>query len=240
MDAKKRDGEMLHLRIERLAELADGEPTAPEREHVAECEMCATELAAYRRVVAMAADERRRIAPPLTQWGSLALRLRQEGIATVAAPAAARSGAGWSHRASRAAAALLLMAGGTLAGRLSAGLPLGQALGARADEDAALTREEFQSTSDALSSLQAAQQAYERAAQYLAVNDTSTSEESSQLYRTRLAALDEMAGASLRVLEQTPADPVMNQVYYSTLGLREMTLNKLGTALPVGARLTRF
>ena len=51
---------MPHLLIERLAELADSEPTAAEEEHLAECAMCAAERVAYYRVVSMAADERRR------------------------------------------------------------------------------------------------------------------------------------------------------------------------------------
>ncbi|NUQ13433.1 MAG: hypothetical protein HUU26_14065, partial [Gemmatimonadaceae bacterium] len=57
---------MQHLPIERLAELADGDPTTAERDHLAGCAMCAAERSAYQRVVAMAADERRRIAPPIT------------------------------------------------------------------------------------------------------------------------------------------------------------------------------
>src|SRR3990172_6253346 len=86
--ARTGDRNMQHLAIERLAELADGEPTAPERDHLADCAMCATELVAYQRVVAMAADERRRIAPPLTDWGSLRGTLHRQGI--IATPIEAR------------------------------------------------------------------------------------------------------------------------------------------------------
>jgi hypothetical protein len=60
------------------------------------------------------------------------------------------------------------------------------------------------------------------------------------MLRTRLAALDEMAETSLRVLDYAPADPIMNQVYLTTLGARNMTLGRLATALPVGSRLSRF
>jgi hypothetical protein len=70
---------MQHLPIERLAELADSEPTAAEHDHFAECAMCSAERIAYHRVVAMAADERRRIAPPVTSWGSLSAELRDQG-----------------------------------------------------------------------------------------------------------------------------------------------------------------
>ncbi|MFP5355394.1 MAG: hypothetical protein ACLGIK_09615 [Gemmatimonadota bacterium] len=78
---------MLHLPIERLAELVEGGATPAEREHLLGCVGCTRELEAYRRLVAMAADERRRIAPPLTSWESLGDRLRDEGLV---APVAAR------------------------------------------------------------------------------------------------------------------------------------------------------
>jgi hypothetical protein len=81
---------MQHLAIERLAELADREPTADELEHLAECPMCSAERTAYQRVVSMAADERRRIAPPVSNWGSLSTALRQEGVITTRAEASAR------------------------------------------------------------------------------------------------------------------------------------------------------
>jgi hypothetical protein len=144
-----------------------------------------------------------------------------------------------------------LLAGGTVLGRLSTGLALADAVtltdvnfslagSNEAGSGDVVDREEFASTTAALAVLQRAQQDYERAALFLATHDTSTSEGASELYRQRLAALDAMAEASLSVLERSPADPVMNQMYLSTLGAREATLTKLGTALPVGARLTRF
>jgi hypothetical protein len=237
---------MQHLRIERLAELADGEPTAAELEHLDQCAMCAAERAAYQRVVAMAADERRRIAPPITTWGSLRSELRSQGIITSAAEADARQA--WSERISRAggriAAALAFLALGVVGGRLSAGLsvPNALALGDPAG-GATLTSwsaDEFASNAQALQALQRAQQEYERAALYLANHDTSAAEVESELLRTRLAALDEMAETSLRALGDAPADPIMNQVYLTTLGARNMTLGRLATALPVGARLSRF
>ena len=44
----------------------------------------------------------------------------------------------------------------------------------------------------------------------------------------------------LRALSEAPADPIINQVYFTTLGARNMTLGKLATALPTGSRLSRF
>lgn len=235
---------MSHLAIERLAELAGGEPRPDEQAHLDECVMCASELVAYRRLVQAAADERRRIAPPLTNWGALSQRMRQEGLITTPLSAAerqSRRGVVWLWRT---AASLVLVASGTVLGRLSAGLPMQEALAlgsvGNVEQAGGLTPQEFASTAEAMQVLQQAQREYERAAVYLATHDTSTTEASRELYRTRLAALDAMAEASLRVLEQAPADPIMNQVYLTTLGAREMTLSRLGTALSGNSRLTRF
>lgn len=235
---------MSHLPIERLAELADGEPRPDEQAHLDECVMCASELVAYTRLVAAAADERRRIAPPLTTWGALSQRMRQEGLITTPLSAAERRSRRGMIRLWRTAAALVLVATGTVLGRLSAGLPMQQALAlgsaGSTDQLGGLTPAQFASTAEAMQVLQEAQREYERAAVYLATHDTSTTDAAREVYRTRLAALDAMAEASLRVLEQVPADPIMNQVYLTTLGAREMTLSRLGTALPGNSRLTRF
>jgi hypothetical protein len=234
---------MQHLPIERLAELGSTEPTAAEREHLATCVMCASERAAYERVVAMAADERRRIAPPLTDWGSLRTELRDQGMIMTAAEA--EVGRAWSERVSRGArriaAAAAILALGVVSGRMSTGMPLASALALAGGMDmtvASLSADEFTSMASALQVLQRAQEEYERAALYLASHDTS--EVASELLRTRLAALDEMAETSLRALGDAPADPIMNQVYLTTLGARNMTLSRLATALPVGSRLSRF
>ncbi|HEX9562718.1 MAG TPA: hypothetical protein VF981_02055 [Gemmatimonadaceae bacterium] len=238
---------MQHLLIERLVELADGEPTAAEREHLGACAMCTAERTAYQRVVAMAADERRRIAPPLTDWGSLRGELRTRGI--ISTPDEAASRRLWSARVAsvggRIAAAVAILAVGIVSGRLSTGMSVTGAMvlgGGPGDEStvATVSQEDFASTAAALQVLQRAQQEYERAALYLANHDTSVSEVASELLRTRLAALDEMAETSRRALGNSPADPIMNQVYLTTLGARNMTLGRLASALPVGSRLSRF
>ena len=66
------------------------------------------------------------------------------------------------------------------------------------------------------------------------------SPDADRVYRTRLAALDEMAEASLQALAAAPADPVINQYYLSTLGAREVTLRQLGSVLTPRKRLSRF
>src|SRR5215831_16643658 len=81
MDSRRtRIPRMSHLSSERLAELADGEPTVAEAEHLAECANCAAERSAHQRLLSMAVDERDRIAPPLTQWSTLSAKLREQGI----------------------------------------------------------------------------------------------------------------------------------------------------------------
>lgn len=239
---------MQHLPIERLAELADSQPTAAEIEHLAECAMCSAERVAYERVVGMAADERRRIAPPISTWGMLSEELREQGLITTREQATARTLFIARARSFgiRAAAGIGILAAGLVGGRLTTGMPLRSAL-ALGDgvesiqaSQVAMGAEEFASTAAAMQTLQRAQQDYERAALFLANHDTSTSEGTTEGYRTTLAALDEMAETSLRALSEAPADPIINQVYFTTLGARNMTLGKLATALPVGSRLSRF
>ena len=238
---------MQHLSIERLAELADGEPTAAEHDHLAECAMCSAERIAYHRVVAKAADERRHIAPPISTWGLLSEELREQGLITTREQMTARTAfiARAKVIAWRSAAAIAILATGLVSGRVSAGMPLRAALAMSVADTSQLTQvamnpDDFASTATAMQVLQRAQQDYERAALYLANHDTSTSEGATEAYRTRLAALDEMAETSLRALSEAPADPIINQVYFTTLGARNMTLGKLATALPTGSRLSRF
>ena len=237
---------MQHLPIERLAELADGDPTAVEREHLAECAMCSAELVAYRRVVSMAADERRRIAPPISNWGALSAELREQGIITTRAEANAKKAfAAQLKRVSwQAAAGFFILATGLVTGRMTAGMPFATALAMGVTDSstqvASMSPDEFASTAAAMQVLQRAQQEYERASIYLANHDTSYTDVPTESYRTTLAALDEMAETSLRALNESPADPIINQVYFTTLGARTMTLGKLATALPVGSRLSRF
>lgn len=238
---------MQHLSIERLAELGDGEPTAAEQNHLAECAMCSAERVAYRRVVAMAADERRHIAPPISTWGLLSEELREQGLITTREEMTARTAfiARTKVIAWRSAAAIAILATGLVTGRMTAGMPLRTALAMGVADTSqfsplAINADDFASTASAMQVLQRAQQDYERAALYLANHDTSTAEGATEAYRTRLAALDEMAETSLRALSEAPADPIINQVYFTTLGARNMTLGKLATALPTGSRLSRF
>ena len=316
---------MPHLPAERLAALADDAPlhatpprddargvvpidpiTAEEAEHLAACVECARERDAYRVLLAVAADERARLAPPLTSWGAISAQLREEGLLAgitgdgardePAIPAlafaltgpqplgrrrASFAGRRWGRRA---AAAALFVVGGAIAGRASAGLPplglfgigsvaardsvrvamaaAGNAAAAGGATDAAATTAAaaaslvadtmvaFRSTTDALVALAKAEHEYQVAAAYLLAHDSSTgsagaarlasSGDSSGIYRARLAALDNVMAATREALYEAPHDPVINRYYLATVGAREATLQQLNTALPAGARLTRF
>ena len=124
---------MLHLSSDRLAALADSEPTALEADHLAACAACARERAATRSLLMMARAERDQLGMPLTRWDSLAPELHRAGLVAAGAlmsappepiddvvaarPRGTRRVAGWLQ----AAAVLLLLGGGTVLGRVSAG-----------------------------------------------------------------------------------------------------------------------
>lgn len=244
---------MLHLPIERLAELVDGGATPVERDHLLTCVSCTRELESYRRLVTLASDERRRIAPPLTEWGALAVRLRAEGLSAAGGtPAKSRSTAVVGIMR-RAAAVIVFVGGGVALGRMSAGIPVADAVMFRSAASLATSMsasdgaqfvanpsEGFTSSQAALDALDRAQRQYELAASYLASHDTSSSEQAPEQYRTRLAALDRTAETMQQAMRDAPADPYINQYYLATLSAREQTLRRLGTTLPVGNRLGRF
>jgi len=258
---------MLHLSSERLAELADGEPTIAEAEHLAACAICATERSAHQRLLTLASDERERIAPPLTDWVSLSARLRDEEIIVPPATSAVEPPATVvpivrprPHRRAwlaglRVAAGLVFAVGFGALGRVSAGasaVPSGRDLASMVDNvvDPGIrvvipTMPEqgaaFSTVEEALASLEDAQRKYDRAVAFIAAHDsTQQSPEAGEVFRARLAALDEMAETSRQALSVAPADPVLNQYYISTLGAREVTLRQLGSVLTPGKRLWRF
>jgi hypothetical protein len=263
---------MLHLSSERLAELADSEPTVAEAEHLTACAICAAERSAHQRLLSLAGDERDRTAPPLTNWASLSARLRELEIIddapvtqVVEAPTQVLPFAAVTprpHRRAwlaglRVAAGLVFAIGFGALGRLSAGA---DAVPSRAEMVSVAQRikggapdvlpsipgfgednSPFNTVEDALASLEDSQRKYDRAVAFIAAHDsTQHSPEAGEVFRTRLAALDEMAETSRQALSVAPADPVLNQYYLSTLGAREVTLRQLGSVLTPGKRMARF
>ncbi|QJR37804.1 hypothetical protein [Gemmatimonas groenlandica] len=160
----------------------------------------------------------------------------------------------WARSSLRAAAAVALMASGAVLGRVTAGgtpasadraagvagvmaesLGLGDVSLRPATYGAA---GEFASVSQATSLLNRAQRDYERASLWLAANDSTPHD--SDVYRARLAALDQMMAASRAALSDAPQDPVLNQYYLAAFSAREATLQQLGTSLPVGKTIERY
>jgi hypothetical protein len=231
---------MLHLSIERLAALADEQPTADERAHLVSCELCARELQAQRALFSMAASERESIGVPLTEWDTLANRLKTEGLIV---PSAARRDYSVGLRA---AAVLLLIGAGALIGRASAGtalIPGGftgtepTEVSARAVPDSLPTT--FASVEEARRWRRVYANAYQSTVTYLAAND-SGSQETPAVMRTRLSALDRVSRAMREALNDAPYDPVINDFYLNSFGQREATLRQLNAVLPQGVRLNSF
>jgi len=136
------------------------------------------------------------------------------------------------------AAALVLVTGGAVLGRVTGGSGVTDAT--RAGLGAAMARldEAPMSIASATALLDRAQQDYQRAALWLAANDSVS--QSSEVYRARLAALDDMMAASRAALREAPQDPLLNHYFLSAWAAREATLQQLGAALPVDKLVERY
>ena len=236
---------MSHLTADRLVALADEEPTSAEAAHLATCEVCARERNANRAVLALASLERNYAGAPLTTWEQLAPRLREEGlIATGVRRLRFPSNRQWLE----AAVAVLLIGGGAILGRYSAGgtpLPGGTAMNQDVAPVIAVSTTPmapaFRSQEEAMATLTRAGQEYQSALAYLASHDSSASGvDKSSMYRSRLAALDAVAQTTLEAVGDAPYDPVINRYYLTTMQTREATLRQLNRSLPSGAKLTSF
>ena len=202
----------------------------------------------------MVARERERGAPPLTDWDSLSVRLRAEGL--IRDPKTSRF---TSSRWMQVAAGLALAVGGAAAGRASAGASLipAASTAATAPQTAAssettapqapttfasATITQFNSPEEAWNVLNRAGEEYQAASAYLSASNTEVPMPSNpSQYRTRLAALDGVMSEIRGAMKEAPQDPVINQYYLTTVSAREATLRQLGTKLrPEGVSLSRF
>jgi hypothetical protein len=258
---------MSHLSIDRLAAAADETPTPDEATHLAGCWDCRAEVAAFRRLARLSA-----MAPtpsePLTAWSQLAPQLRAEGIIVDAAgetlPSATLPGVtmdvtrgggapvvpltrdGRKPRlqvwALRAAAGLALVIGGALIGRVTSGIPFSAEPQQFTGAIPVATNAVYASPDEALRALTVAQQQYQSAAAFLALQDTVSRfvGMNQDSYRARLAALDDIAATTRAALYRAPQDPMLNQYYLTTLGAREATLREIGATLPESRRLERY
>ena len=245
---------MSHLSIERLAALADEQPTTEENAHIAACAACAQEIEAHRSLVAMAGSERDTLGIPLTRWDALAQRLRQEGLmageksgSVTAEWAAAPVGRSISRKSwMRFAAAIVILASGVVAGRASTGAPIlpGGLTGSEPPATASApdsAPRAFASADEANQWKQYHADGYQRAVSYLAARDSaSRPSETPAVMMTRLAALDRVSRMMREALQEAPFDPVINDFYLNSFGQREATLRQLNTVLPHNVRLNSY
>lgn len=236
---------MSHLSIERLAALVDEQPTADEHSHLFICADCARELDAHRLLHAMAGTERDLMGLPLTRWENLSKQLRAEGLivsggtgseATPSRPA--------PHWVLRIAAALLLVAGGAMLGRFSAGaspLPGDESSQTASQVVPGDSFPTFASVDNANRWKNFYRDGYQRAVSFLAQNDSAGRRaETPAVMRTRLSALDRVSRITREALNAAPNDPVINDFYLNAFGQREATLRELNTVLPQNVRMNSF
>lgn len=191
----------------------------------------------------------------IARKSSPVLVLTPPGIRAASRPAPRKWQA--SEWALRAAAALFFLAGGVVIGRGApsggerAGVPQSAAATTAAANPAAVPTDapvglasnfsgSYTSNAEALAALYRAQREYERAATFLMTNNPVGDETQPDVYRARLAALDNVMQASMTALEDAPADPVLNRYYIAAAGARESTLRQLQTSLPAGSRIDSF
>jgi hypothetical protein len=176
------------------------------------------------------AEERLREQAPLNEWRTIAARAREEGLIRES-----QSSRWWTSSQPwlRSAAAVLLLVGGIAIGRATIALP--SAVQATAGK-ATPANASFASVDDASAALNRAVDDYQRASEFLAVNNASTgSRDSLTMYSKRAAALDKIENATVSALQTAPHDPVINQYYLATMGARVATQQQL-VARPVGLR----
>jgi hypothetical protein len=233
---------MSHLSPERLAALASDPPTAAELAHLTGCADCTRERAAYRSLDKLASGSARSIGTPLTTWESLRPALLADGVidsgrGQISSVRPRRSG--WLQ----AAAAAVLVAGGAVAGRLSAGASFSTAASASPTGTVAQadSSPRFKSLDEARAAQTQSQMLYQNATAYLAQYDTTSRViESSAAMRTRLAALDRTQQVLNQALSKAPYDPVINGYYLTTVGQREATLRMINTAAPASMRVISY
>lgn len=232
---------MSHLPDERLAALLDEPPTSAELAHLASCERCAGERAAYRSLRDLAAGEQR-IGAPLSNWEILAPALRTDGVIDTGEWRVARRPRRFGGAWTQGAAAVLIAVGGVAYGRYSAvGSVFRASHGSTFATKSVPDSSAFSSIEEARGAQEHAQTLYQSAALYLAAHDTlEMSPDSPAAIRLRLAALDEVGATVRQALTESPGDPVINGYYLTTLGQRDAAMRQLNASLPSNMRVNIF
>jgi hypothetical protein len=245
-----------HLAPDRLAALADNPATASEAVHLSICATCSAEVEAYLALLALTRAERDRLSAPFSSWESLRTELANDGLLTrPTSRVGSLRGFRLSTWTSRTAAAACLVAGSFLAGRVSRRPATSQTAAAPTQTSDSIApvqqqtsdivpvsaQRSFQSRDEAIAAVLSAETAYRHAVAYLMVADTADQGTGLSFdYRTRLAALDEVARTTRAALVAAPHDPVLKRVYLNSVDAREATIRELGRALPAGLQLGQY
>ena len=188
----------------------------------------------------LVAAERARDPLPLNDWRTIAARAREEGLI------ADTRRSGWSGMRPwmQAAAAVLVLVGGVAIGRVSTGLTASEVSGTAGNTPPAnqtfVSGTSFASVDEATATLERALTDYKRASAFLAQANYrgAITSDSSRIYSTRLAALNEVGNAMESAIKTAPDDPVINQYYLATMGAKVATQQLV--ARPVGVALRGF
>jgi hypothetical protein len=221
---------MSHLSPERLAALIDEQPTAAELAHLAGCRPCARERGAYEALAAMTQGSST-IGSPLTSWEKLAPALRDDRVieSDIGRMRRVRALRGFMQ----AAAAVILLTGGVVFGRITADSSTRDVVTQVSEGDV-----QFASIEDAQAAAAKSQNLYQASMAYLAARDTnSLSVATPAVIKARLAALDQVTQIAGAALENAPYDPVVNNLYLSARGQRDASVRMLNTA---STRLTTY
>jgi hypothetical protein len=196
---------------------------------------------------AMVERERGRDFTPLNEWETLAARARAEGLIRDRSVSFGRRP--WMQ----VAAAVLIAVGGVAVGRYtSAGTSLQQPVAQVAPAGQTISdavtpavnastsgAAGFTSADEAWAALNRAGEEYQKASAYLNAVQTARSD-SSSVYQTRLAALNQVMRATESARASAPNDPVINQYYLATMGAQEATKQQLHTAQMIGPKPKGF
>ena len=214
---------MSHLTIETLARIVDESPTATEEAHLAACAECRATLDELRAQTAelSALGALPPVEPPAHAWERIAARV--EADRTV--PLRPRLPLGGI---ARAAAAVILFAGGVAAGVFltrDQGTPPNDAPTAAPTGDAGSAMTAASKPEDiALARLRVAELMYTNA---LLDYARLTSPEPPSDAAARLATLETIVVTTRTALERAPADPLINSYYLAALAERETLLGQL-------------
>jgi hypothetical protein len=213
---------MEHLTAETLARLVSEPAQSDETKHLAECDVCAAELEAY-RAQTDALGDLPEIVPPQGDWRVLEARLRSEGLIEDGGTFR-KLGLAQTPAWMKIAAALLLYLGGTGTGVMLAGNDAPQGLGEFAMTSNPALFASSVNVDDAASAVRVAEQNYVTAlARYRELLLTESGGLDGVDPLSKYAALEHLAAASQAALRQAPGDPFFNGLLTSVLGEREAT-----------------